>query len=107
MLKFSRPVVLQLRPGELVAVAGVRLAVESGRVWVTRAGDPADHLLGGGAVMQIEPGARALVGAEGPAQVAVTDVPQDLRGSLRRGLHRLAARLAPRLPCDLDFSLAK
>lgn len=107
MLKFSRPVVLQMRPGELLAVAGVRLAVVSGRVWVTRAGDPADHLLGGGAVMQIEPGARALVGAESPAQVAVTDVPADLRGSLRRGLRRLAARLAPRLPCDLDLSLAK
>jgi hypothetical protein len=107
MLKFPRPVVLQMRPGELLAVAGVRLVVESGRVWVTRAGDPVDHLLGGGATMQIEPGARALVGAEGPAQVAVTAVPRDVRGALHRGLRRLGARLAPRLPCDLDLSLAK
>lgn len=107
MLKFPGPVVLQLRPGELLAVTGVRLAVESGRVWVTCAGDPADHLLGGGAVMQIEPGARALVGAEGPARVAVSAEPSDLRSALRRSLRRLASRLAPRLPCELDFSLAK
>ena len=107
MPNFSRPVVLQMRPDELLAVAGVRLAVESGRVWVTRAGDPADHVLDRGAVMQIEPGARALVGAEGPAQVAVTAVPRDVRGALQRGLRRLAARLAPRLPCDFDLSLAK
>jgi hypothetical protein len=107
MLKFPGPVVLHLRPGELLAVAGVRLVVESGRVWVTRAGDPADHLLGGGAQMQIEPGARALVGAEGAVCLALSTVPRDWRGSLRRGLRRLAARRAPRLPCDLDFSLAK
>jgi Protein of unknown function (DUF2917) len=107
MLKFSSPVVLQLQEGELLAVAGVSLAVESGRVWVTRDSDPVDHLLGGGASMQIEPGARALVSAEGPARVAVSSVPLDVRSALRRGLRRLAARLAPRLPCDLDFSLAK
>ncbi len=107
MLKFSSPVVLQLRAGELHAVAGVRLSVESGRVWVTRAGDPDDHLLAGGAVMQIEPGARALVGAEGPARVAVSSVRRDVLGTLRSGLRRLAQRLAPRLPCDLDFSLSK
>jgi Protein of unknown function (DUF2917) len=107
MLTFPGPVVLQMRPGELLAVAGVRLAVESGRVWVTRAGDPADHLLGGGAVMEIEPGSRALVSAEGAARIAVSDEPRDLPGELRRAVRRLAARLAPRLPCDLDFSLAK
>ena len=107
MLKFPGPVVLQLRPGELLAVTGARLAVHSGRVWVTRAGDPVDHLLGGGAVMQIEPGARALIGAEEAAQVLVSAGPRDLPGALRRGLRRLAERCKPRLPCDLDFSLAK
>lgn len=107
MLTFPGPVVLHLRPGELLAIAGVRLVVRSGRVWVTRAGDPADHLLGDGAEMQIEPGARALVGAEGAAQVAVSPAPRDLPAALRRALRRLVSRRAPRLPCDLDFSLAK
>lgn len=107
MLTFPGPVVLQLQPGELLAIAGVRLSVRSGRVWVTRAGDPVDHLLGDGAQMQIEPGARALVGAEGAAQVVVSAAPPDLPGALRRGLRRVVSRLAARLPCDLDFSLAK
>lgn len=107
MLKFPGPVVLQLRDGELLAVGGVRLAVERGRVWVTQTGDPEDHVLGGGESMQIVAGARALVSAEGPAQLALAARPAGRGSVLARWSRRLAGLTARRLPCDLDFSLAK
>jgi len=108
MLKFSGPVVLQLRDGELLPVGGVRLAVESGRVWVTQAGDPEDHVLVGGEAMQIAAGARAIVGAEGPAQLALAAQPRAWRGVLAAWLQRRVAGVSVRrMPCDLDFSLAK
>src|SRR5258706_13706029 len=69
MLKFSGPLVLQLQGGELLPLSGVRLSVERGCVWVTRAGDLDDHVLAAGQAMLLERGAQAIVGAEAPAQL--------------------------------------
>ena len=72
MLSFSSPIVLQLQPGQLIHCehAGcLDLRVVQGRVWVTRANDLGDHVLEPGQVMCLAPRARALLSAEGPAQV--------------------------------------
>jgi len=92
MLKFPGPVVLQLQDGDLLPVSGVRLSVARGRVWVTRAGDPDDHFLDSGQAMQVPAGARALVGAEGPAQLALAAQREGWRGALRSWLRRWAWR---------------
>lgn len=107
MLKFSRPVMVQLRDGELMPLDGVRVAVECGRVWVTQDSDPEDHIVSDGESMQIPAGARALLSAEGPARLAVVVEPAGWADRLRIGLRWLAVRWARRLPCDLDLSLAK
>jgi hypothetical protein len=107
MLKFRSPVVLQLRDGDLLPLAGVRLVVESGRVWLTQAGDPADHVVGSGESVEIAPGALALVGAEGPVRLALASQSAGWSGRLHATWRRVSTRWARRLPCDLDFSLAK
>ena len=107
MLRFRGPVVIQLQDGELLPLAGVRLVVESGRVWLTQAGDPVDHVVGCGESVAIAAGARALVGAEGPVRLALAPQRAGWAGALRAAWRRVAARRAQRLPCDLDFSLAK
>jgi hypothetical protein len=71
MLKFQSPVVLQMQDGELIAVDDVWLSVVRGRVWITQAADPDDHFLDGGQAIKLSAGSCALVGAEGPAQVAL------------------------------------
>lgn len=74
MLKFSTPVVLHLADGQLLrwnqAVA-VTLRVTAGRVWVTQPGDPDDHFVDAGGVLPLAPRSAVLIGAEGPAQVAI------------------------------------
>jgi hypothetical protein len=66
---------LQLQPGQIVHADGAWLSVVRGRVWVTQAGDPDDHFLSGGQAMRLAPGARALVEADGAAQVALVPAP--------------------------------
>ena len=81
MPEFDRPVVLQLQHGELLRWSETRdvwLSVVRGRVWITRAGDPADHFLEGGQSIRLAAGAQALVGAEGPVQIAVAQGPSRL-----------------------------
>lgn len=71
-LHLRTPVVLQLRDAELLPLdASVHLAVRSGRVWVTRAGDPHDHFLDAGESISLRPGDAALVGGEGEATIAL------------------------------------
>lgn len=71
-LRLRTPVVLQLRDAELLPLdAAVHLAVRSGRVWVTRAGDPQDHFLETGATLELRPGEAALVSGEGEASVTL------------------------------------
>ena len=73
MLNLEPPLVLQLSDGQLMrwkqAVA-VRLRVLDGRVWVTRSGDADDHFLDAGAQLRLDARSRALIGAEGAAQLA-------------------------------------
>ena len=91
MLKFQSPVVLQLQDGELLSVEAVWLSVVRGRVWVTQAHDPDDHFLHGGQAMRLAAGARALVSAEGPAQVSLVAAP-----TWREALKREASKWVPR-----------
>lgn len=100
MLEFQRPVVLQLAAGELLPWRERRpvwLSVVQGRVWVTRSGDLDDHFLDAGQAIRLTPGERAVVGAEGQAQVSLVERPS----LLARGLARLAAlrmRPGPTIP---------
>jgi protein required for attachment to host cells len=90
MLKFKRPVVLQLRDGELIRCDQARLVrVVQGRVWVTQMHDPDDHFLHAGHTLALRAGARAIVGAEGAAQVTFVAAPSWL-GTLRQRLSRSA-----------------
>ena len=91
MLKFRSPVVLQLQDGELLSVEDVWLSVVRGRVWVTQAHDLDDHFLHGGQAIRLPAGARALVGAEGPAQVSLVAAP-----SWWQALRREASKWGPR-----------
>jgi len=99
MLKFPNPLVLQLQDGELLPLDGVWLSVVRGRVWLTQAGDPDDHFLDAGQAMRVPRGARALLSAEGPAQVALaarTYTPQ--RPRAREAAQWLLSFLRPRAP---------
>lgn len=63
---------VHLRDGELLRCDERRahwLSVLRGRVWVTRADDPDDHFLDAGQAIRLAAGCRALVSAEGPAQL--------------------------------------
>lgn len=87
MLEFGRPVVLQLAAGELLQwreSRPVQLRVVQGRIWMTRADDPHDHFIDAGQCIEIAPGARAIVGAEGAAQVALVQQPAMLARVLAR-----------------------
>ncbi len=52
--------------------AGMRVEVLSGEVWVTREGDPLDHVLGAGEVMESRKRGKLVVLALSPARLAVT-----------------------------------
>jgi len=88
---------LRLRDGECVFADAVWVSVIRGRVWVTQAGDPADHFLGSGQAMRLAAGAHALVGAEGRALVEFARAPAR-HDRLRSALARWARRLAVRRP---------
>lgn len=91
MLKFKRPVVLQLRDGELIRCDEARLVhVVQGRVWVTQMHDPDDHFVEAGQAIELRAGASAIVGAEGAAQVTFVAAPS-LLDMLRQRLSRSGA----------------
>ena len=74
------PVTRRMAPGEMLHGPAARdawLSVVRGRVWVTQAGDPADHFLEGGQSIRLAAGARALIGAEGGAEVVMAPAPCD------------------------------
>lgn len=74
MLQLQTPLVLQLSDGQLLRwnqTVAVTLRVTAGRVWVTQPGDPADHFVDAGAALPLAPRSAVLIGAEGPAQVAI------------------------------------
>ena len=51
-------VALQLASGQVIALghSGGDIAVIAGRVWLTRSGDPSDHVLGAGEVLKVGSG---------------------------------------------------
>lgn len=51
---------------------GLRLRVARGQIWVTRAGDREDHVLGEGAVLELERHGRALAWALQPSRIEVS-----------------------------------
>lgn len=55
-----------------VGHAGMRVEVLSGEVWVTREGNPLDHVLGAGEVMESRKRGKLVVLALSPARLAVT-----------------------------------
>jgi hypothetical protein len=74
MLRLPTPLVLQLSDGQLLRwtqSVAVRLRVVTGRVWVTRPGDPDDHFLDAGDQLRLDARSRVLIGAEGEARLAV------------------------------------
>lgn len=89
----------------LSRAAAAAILVQAGSVWVTRAGDRADHVLGDGQRMTVgNDGAVVMMALRG-ARVSV-DAPRQVRGPLRRlargfkasylrGMRRLAGRAAP------------
>jgi hypothetical protein len=111
MLKFSGPLVLQLQRGELLPLADVRLSVERGCVWVTREGDIDDHFLAAGESMPIERGARAIVGADSPAQLHLAPLRSAWWTALRAWRRRRRVPEPSRPPvaweADGGFSLAR
>ena len=67
MLRLRPPVTLRLEAGRLLAwprQSGVRLRVLAGSAWVTQAHDMEDHFLQPGQTLLLQPGARAIIGAE-------------------------------------------
>ena len=66
---------LHLQPGQVVRADGAWLSVVRGRVWVTQANDLDDHFLTGGQAMRLPPGARAVIEADGTAQLALAPAP--------------------------------
>jgi hypothetical protein len=86
---------LRLREGELMSIDEAWLSVERGRVWVTMAGDPVDHYLDSGHAIRLPRGARALVGAEGHAELTLMRPPGLLQRALRRVTQWLLARRHP------------
>jgi hypothetical protein len=66
---------LHLQPGQVVHADGAWLSVVRGRVWVTQANDLDDHFLTGGQAMRLPPGARALIEADGAAQLTLVPAP--------------------------------
>jgi hypothetical protein len=83
MSEIDAPVLRQMAPGEMLHAPDSRdawLSVIRGRVWVTQAGDPVDHFLEGGQSIRLAAGARALIGAEGPAEVVVAPAPESRDG---------------------------
>lgn len=99
MLKLATPLELQLSDGQLLrwrqAVA-VTLQVRRGRVWVTRPGDPDDHFLDPGDVLQLAAGSGTLIGAEGAAQVTIEAVHPAWRLALRRWVQAFSVSRARR-----------
>lgn len=94
-LTFRHPVVLQLRDGELLPVDDAWVSVVHGCVWITQAQDSRDHFLHGGQALRVAPGARALMSAEGWAQVQLIPAPTRLQLWARAGsqwLTRLTRR---------------
>jgi hypothetical protein len=85
---------LRLREGELMSIDEAWISVERGRVWVTLASDPVDHFLDSGHAIRLPRGARAIVGAEGSAELMLMRPP----GALRRALQRITQWLAARRP---------
>ena len=88
----NEPTPLRLREGELMSIDEAWLSVERGRVWVTLASDPVDHFLDSGHAIRLPRGARAIVGAEGHAELTLMRPPGLLQRTLRRATQWLLAR---------------
>ena len=111
MLKFPGPLVLQLQGGELLPLSGVRLGIERGCVWVTRAGDIDDHFLVAGQTMLLERGVQAIVGADAPTQLRLAPLRSAWWTVWRAWWRRRRVPPASRPPiaweADGGFSLAR
>lgn len=103
-LIFRNPVVLQLRDGELVPLDDAWVSVVHGCVWITQADDSRDHFLHGGQALRVVPGARALMSAEGWAQVQLIPAPTKAQ-VLWRAASQWLARLTRRR-CRLGTAFA-
>ena len=99
-LKFQGPVVVQLQDGELLPLESVWLSVVHGRVWLTQAGDPDDHFIDSGQAIRLAAGCRALMSAEGPAQVSLMPAPSRWQLWRRKASQWLPSRRAARRPVN-------
>lgn len=89
----------------LSRAAAAAILVETGSVWVTRAGDRRDHVLSqgqrltvdndGAVVLMALGGARVSVAAARPARGAATRFMRDLHARYLRAMRRLAGRATP------------
>lgn len=89
MFRFDTPAALQLSRRDLISgcpARTVRLQVQSGRLWVTRANDLDDHFLGAGDSLLLPSGALVLIGAEDASLLRFEPV----ESGSRRWLQRIA-----------------
>ncbi len=74
LLALADPEALRALPnGHVVALGtgGGEVCILSGQVWLTRSGDPDDHVLGAGESFQVRGEGEALVEAWGPGELAL------------------------------------
>jgi hypothetical protein len=66
MFRFASPLTLRLARDELLVwkQGAVQVRVVSGGIWITQRSDLDDHFLFAGQVLDLRPGAGALIGAE-------------------------------------------
>jgi hypothetical protein len=86
---------VRLAAGELLHIDDAWIGVARGRVWVTMAGDDVDHFLERGRALRLPPHCRAIVGAEGEAEVVLVPAPSPLQRVLRWLRRRRGGAPAP------------
>ena len=95
---FEHEKMVRLAAGELLHADAEWIGVARGRVWVTMAGDEADHFLEHGHTLRLPPRALAIVGAEADAEFVLVQPPSALRRLLRRLSRRRAGTPPPPAP---------
>ncbi|HEY2927105.1 DUF2917 domain-containing protein [Piscinibacter sp.] len=100
---------LQTRWGQPVRIdhVGGEFVVRSGRVWITRRGDPDDHVIGAGQRMVLEPAEGVVIEQWHRDQPALIDWrPQHAAPRQLRRVAGFARGVAARALCGVAFSAA-